>query len=382
MYGKILTKEEFEDMTVDFSAYEKVRSYLEKNLPSSTVKRVGRYVYVSDLEPAQIDDVFQTKMELFQHSVTKHVVYNSRKPYTVPAEILSHVRHIFGISSPLSNSLDVISSTVTTTSTPSLLADPNYLRKRYNIDSECTGENVALLTVLKLLPSNFFSPSDLDTFNEMYGLPSVKVKLETESSDSSCWSDPSNCAENNLDVQYASSTARYCSVRSSLLSPTSSLLSPTSSLLSPTSVYIHTHTHTLTQVHYAQLQESPSSIRINLDTASRVESFISSVLNILNSKSNQKRILSASYTIAGSALDPSTKSEIASLIQESTAQGTTFVVASGDDGARQAQGSCTLFDDTLLASPYAVVVGGTSWKSTQYVISLSLFFFFLVFLVT
>ena len=39
------------------------------------------------------------------------------------------------------------------------------------------------------------------------------------------------------------------------------------------------------------------------------------------------------------------------MIQEATAQGTTFVVASGDDGAKQASGSCDFFDDTSLASP-------------------------------
>ena len=176
--------------------------------------------------------------------------------HAIPLEISEHVRHIFGLSTSLHDALDMVSTRkFSTKDVPGLLADPNYLRARYDIDSECTGENVALLTVLKLIPNNYFSPTDLNTFNRLYGLPDVKVDLETSTSDSLCWSDPNDCAENNLDIQYASSTARYCSV------------------------------------HYAQLEED----RLNLATASRVEAFVSSVLNILDSSSsNRKRILSAS----------------------------------------------------------------------------------------
>ena len=331
MYGKILSKEEFESMRVDVDAYEKVRSYLKNEIPSARFDRVGRHLIVSGVSVKEIDRLFDTKMEMFRHKVTKHIVHNSLKRYTIPSEISEYVRHVFGLSSTLVDALDVVQQqqhkTRSTFDVPPLLADPNYLRNRYDIDSECTGENVALLTVLKLLPSNFFSPSDLNSFNIMYDLPTVKVDLETASSDSACWSDPDNCVENNLDVQYASSTARYCSV------------------------------------HYAQLEED----RLNLATASRLESFVGSVLNILDSTStNRKRILSASYTIAARAIPPSARQELADMIQESTAQGTTFVVASGDDGAKSASGTCSYFDDTSLASPYAVVVGGTSWKNSEY----------------
>ena len=310
---------------MDVEAWKKVESFLSENSISS-IKRIGRFVLVNDVRVEKVNRLFGTKMEMFRHDVTNHVVHNSLKSHAIPLEISKHVRHIFGLSTPLHDALDMVSTRKEgkLEDVPGLLADPNYLRERYDIDSECTGEDVALLTVLKLIQNNYFSPTDLNNFNRYYGLPDVKVDLETSTTDALCWSDPNDCAENNLDIQYASSTARYCSV------------------------------------HYAKLEED----RLNLATASRVEAFVSSVLNILDSSpSNRKRILSASYTIAASAIDPSARQELADMIQEATAQGTTFVVASGDDGAKQASGSCDFFDDTSLASPYAVVVGGT-WCSS------------------
>ena len=329
---------------MDVEAWKKVESFLAENSISS-IKRIGRFVLVNDVRVEKVNRLFGTKMEMFRHDVTNHVVHNSLKSHAIPLEISKHVRHIFGLSTSLHDALDMVSTRkFSTKDVPGLLADPNYLRARYDIDSECTGENVALLTVLKLIPNNYFSPTDLNTFNTLYGLPVVNVNLETSTSDSACWSDTNDCAENNLDIQYV---VRITSLSSVIISPRIS-----HRYASSTARYC--------SVHYAQLEED----RLNLATASRVEAFVSSVLNILDSStSNRKRILSASYTIAASAIDPSARQELADMIQEATAQGTTFVVASGDDGAKQASGSCDFFDDTSLASPYAVVVGGT-WCSS------------------
>ena len=53
------------------------------------------------------------------------------------------------------------------------------------------------------------------------------------------------------------------------------------------------------------------------------------------------------------------------MIEELTSQGYTFVVASGDDGARHELGNCSRFDETVFASPYAVVVGATNWDKRE-----------------
>ena len=108
MYGKILSKEEFESMRVDLDAYEKVRSYLKNEIPSARFDRVGRHLIVSGVSVKEIDRLFDTKMEMFRHKVTKHIVHNSLKRYTIPSEISEYVRHVFGLSSTLVDALDVV----------------------------------------------------------------------------------------------------------------------------------------------------------------------------------------------------------------------------------------------------------------------------------
>ena len=46
--------------------------------------------------------------------------------------------------------------------------------------------------------------------------------------------------------------------------------------------------------------------------------------------------------------------------------GFTFVAASGDDGAQGAGGNCSHFETTAFASPYAVMVGATSWDPYEF----------------
>ena len=65
-------------------------------------------------------------------------------------------------------------------------------------------------------------------------------------------------------------------------------------------------------------------------------------------------------------LDPSTKASFSELLKEYTSMGFTFVAASGDDGAQGAGGNGSHFEDTAFASPYAVMVGATSWDPYKF----------------
>jgi tripeptidyl-peptidase-1 len=85
---------------------------------------------------------------------------------------------------------------------------PAKLNEIYSIGNN-TGSGAVSQGVYASL-SQYFSPSDLSTFQTYFGLPkqSVKTSIGDHSSSSVCSSSPDSCAEGNLDVQYMTAVAQ------------------------------------------------------------------------------------------------------------------------------------------------------------------------------
>lgn len=86
--------------------------------------------------------------------------------------------------------------------------DPNIINRAYNVDSNQASAS-ATQCVFGAIEQNF-SPADLNQFQTYYSIPkqAVASTIGNHNLDSMCKSNPNNCIEGNMDVQYLMATAR------------------------------------------------------------------------------------------------------------------------------------------------------------------------------
>eukprot|EP00939_MAST-03C_sp_MAST-3C-sp1_P002630 g2630.t1 len=210
---------------------------------------------------------------------------------------------------------------------PGLTTDPGYLREHYNYQGEC--KSASKIYVLGLSDADKFSPDDFSRFGEKFhhtvSLP-IMLANKTINDYSTCEKNPEYCLNLNAVTQYISTGGPGC-----------------------------------------QIVFSRGSFGLtNLAGHSALETFVHSVAHLLSTSSLQKAVVVVPYVISTILQNANVRDTIANLILDLTANGFTLVVTAGNEGAIGADGNCTSFDASLLASPYTVVVGSTSWSPVSY----------------
>eukprot|EP00466_Bigelowiella_natans_P005681 jgi/Bigna1/40855/e_gw1.46.4.1 len=191
---------------------------------------------------------------------------------------------------------------------------PDLLNSFYSISTNEGSKSVSQALFESL--GQYYSPSDLSTFQNYFKLPSEKVSKDVggHASDTACSSNPNNCAEANLDVQYMMAVSQ----------------------VTPTTFW------------YIDNEDTPFL------------SFIEAVA----SDSNPPLVNSMSYGSIEGEVEESVLSSFSTEAMKLGTMGVTIFVSSGDDGvanfqARSDPSACGFNPSFPATCPYVTAVGAT-----------------------
>lgn len=192
---------------------------------------------------------------------------------------------------------------------------PPLLKSFYHIEPQLNVSALGSQCVYSTIDQNF-SPSNLRKFQTFYGLPPNPVSsvIGGHNSDSMCISNPNNCIEANLDVQYIMSSATNVST-------------------------MHSY---------------------DADTTNFIVNWIVSITNMVN----PPLVISISYGILELYLSTSFIKQFEIQAKILALQGVTLIAASGDDGAPgynvgTNSKNCGYYPMWPASSPYVLSVGAT-----------------------
>ncbi|RYG65186.1 hypothetical protein EON64_12455 [archaeon] len=200
-YGKYLSRDEVGRLTENRDSTVKIQQFLLKS--GATVVHTTPYgEYITALAPiATWQTLFATTFYDFEH-VEKNTKVQRCAHYSLPTDILDHVESVFNtVQLPPRMALKtLVSQPMNATAKGSVT--PSLLNSYYHITSN-TGNSLASQSLFESL-EQYYSPSDLTTFQKQFNLPVEAVAQDIGGyvSDQECLDDANNCAEANLDVQY------------------------------------------------------------------------------------------------------------------------------------------------------------------------------------
>jgi hypothetical protein len=217
LYGRHWTREQVADLTSNPEGTATVLSFLAA--AGATVVSESLYgEYITASAPIALwEDLFDTTFHVFTHirlDGSRNKVVRAEK-YSIPATLIPHVVAVFNtvqlpmksrrpLISPLNKRENKILNKTESRAVPVIhhFTIPSILNAAYKIDS-----NVASTAATQGLYESLdqsFSPADLLKFQTKHSYPDQPVirVIGGHSSDSACTSNPNDCAEANLDVQY------------------------------------------------------------------------------------------------------------------------------------------------------------------------------------
>jgi tripeptidyl-peptidase-1 len=316
--GKYWTNSEINELTTDVDAVSKVEAFLTNaGVAFRRVDASGNYIKATTAV-SQWESMFQTDIQKVG------AVDGSRAPLLravssvfMPDEISDSVAGIFRLSSlpPVMVSKPLPFENVTAqgfqAETP---VTPSGLKTYYNVD-ETGGSSSQKQCVFESL-GQYTSASDLSSFESQFQLPSKPIAedIGKHVDDDQCKSNPNNCGEANLDVQYM----------------------------------------------IAMAPETPLTHWYVEDGETIFEDWIEQVAQT----SNPPLVNSISYGGIEESVDKSVTSAFNTEAMKLGAQGVSVFVSSGDDGvanfqARSDATKCGYHPSFPASSPYVTAVGAT-----------------------
>ena len=208
-YGKHMTSEEIASLTSNPDARDAVAKYLISSgatIVSETLS--GEYV-TANAAISVWETMFNTEFFLFHQAngnTTKKIV--RAESYSIPINLHAHVDGVFNtIQMPLqpqerpSKPIQIGNDAKKVALDTGFML-PSKLRKFYNVGTT-RGSPSSTQAIFGAI-EQYFSPSDLRTFQRWAGLPlqAIASDIGQHTSDAVCLSTPETCAEANLDVQY------------------------------------------------------------------------------------------------------------------------------------------------------------------------------------
>ena len=327
-YGQHWSRDDVVDFTSNPEGRDAVVSYLNSN-GASVVSETLAGEYVTALAPVKVwEKIFKT--EFYSYIVTHydesvHTVIRAEE-YWIPRELDKHVASVLNTIEvltpvPISASRVPPASKIgkfASTGAPLGYMTPNTLRAYYNMSKAMGSINS---TQMIFASSNqYYSPKNLADFQRDHGFPVQPAVLEYggHSNDTKCRLINERCMEGNLDMQYIT----------------------TMSPLSPTMFWY---------------------------TDKWFTNFLIDISNILN----PPKVISFSYLAIESDITANAYRAFDDIAIRLSMMGTTFLAASGDDGANpwgvgNDLSKCAYFANFPAASQYVLAVGGTTVSSIAY----------------
>ena len=212
-YGHHMTKEEVVALTSNFEARDAVISHLAASSASFVTETLhGEYVTAS--APISVwESMFNTKFFMFHQSVDSGTIRKvvRAESYSIPIGLQHYVDGVLNTIQIPTHSLGhfrrlvrVIGDTkdIALTGAATSFMEPSVLKKFYNV-GDTQGSALSTQAIFAKA-DQYFSPSDLATFQTKFSLPLQKVAkvVGDSSSDVVCRTNPDLCDRGNLDIQY------------------------------------------------------------------------------------------------------------------------------------------------------------------------------------
>jgi tripeptidyl-peptidase-1 len=346
-FGRRLSRSELQKLRFDPSGYDTVRAWLRREAADANVALIPntRFLRVTAAKVVVERLVGCALSTLLRHKATGQEAWTfptkTSDKETLSAAIQPLVTSVIGVGDlPVSRLPAPPPGSLKLKTKPPLFITPSYLRTRYNIQSSCSAGSNQSVAFDKYLFTENFSPADLAKFQLKNGLPAAPITIHdgVPNNATACTSSETadSCDESNLDAQYLTSTAAGCPAM-------------------------------MVNTAGPKLDNSVANSNTNT-TAGAVDSDSGDAfgLGFLLLTDLEPQPISISYSISCTRSTTSFIQTFAYLLQEACALGFTIVVSSGDSGAQGFAGNCSYFDNSLLASPYVVVVGATQWDTAAY----------------
>lgn len=218
-YGHYLTKEEVQQTTTNPDSRDAVLSYLH-NKGAIVSHKTTSGDYVKATAPISLwENIFNTKFSRFTQTRKNGELDELIRAdnYSVPLELDCHLESVLNtVQVPYRMTRNLHApermKSVKTEANGQLdpfwgYATPAKIKAYYSIGAS-QGNKKSAQGVYSAV-GQYFSPSDLRSFQTSFGLPLQELakSIGGYSSDIKCVETPMNCAEGNLDVQYMMATS-------------------------------------------------------------------------------------------------------------------------------------------------------------------------------
>ena len=211
-YGKHMTSEEITELTSNKLSHDHVIKYL-KAAGATIVSETISKEYVTAAAPIGLwEKLLDTHFNVYHHVHESSNIVNMvvrSESYSVPFQLDKHVTSVFNTiqmpfsiwSQPIIVPIDDDKSGIRA-NFRSGFVNPAVLKAFYRINND-VGNSASTQAVFATI-GQYYSPADLQRFQELFSLIPQKVAVEIggQVSDSACISTPNKCAESNLDLQY------------------------------------------------------------------------------------------------------------------------------------------------------------------------------------
>jgi len=199
-YGNHLSLEEIGERFANTGAFERVLNWLKAKAVgrSFTIKSTINKEFVILTAPAEeLEELLSAEFYYYSHPETS-VAVKRTEGFSLPSEVAT--------------SIDFVGNTVHFPSTTTLIGayksqaqgtvSPSTIWSYYNVPSAPVSNAGATQSVFEALGQDF-SPSDLVSFQQQFNLKQTPIANVIGPNDpTQCSSNPDNCGEANLDVQY------------------------------------------------------------------------------------------------------------------------------------------------------------------------------------
>ena len=219
-YGQHLTRDQVTDMTINVESRDAVLHYLSTSgLVVKHVSSGGEFV-IAEAPITKLEKIFKTEFYHYEMSVESgfNRAYVRAEKYSVPSELDLHVESVLNIIEvPDFSHMPIMNPKLRSTSTSKAARglrsgsfgtsqlgtlDPGVLKLFYNMSESASGSSKSTQMVYASI-KQYFSPYDLKLFQTNTKTTVLAAtSVGGHASDIVCITDPSSCAEGNLDIQY------------------------------------------------------------------------------------------------------------------------------------------------------------------------------------
>eukprot|EP01127_Copromyxa_protea_P024021 TRINITY_DN927_c0_g1_i1.p1 TRINITY_DN927_c0_g1~~TRINITY_DN927_c0_g1_i1.p1 ORF type:complete len:467 (+),score=139.64 TRINITY_DN927_c0_g1_i1:3-1403(+) len=206
-YGEHYSFEQIGELTWDQEAIDAVHLFLRQHNVAKYQSKVapnGEYITVK-APISTLEKMFSAEFHVFKSESQSTQIVRSES-YTIPSHMESYIDLVHGIHNfPLYNKHSKIAGLVKAVDGS---VTPQLIWKTYNMPNSTDATPLADQAVFEGLGQSY-SPADLKQFQKTYKLHEQDIKkVIGPNSPNSCASDPNDCGEANLDVQYIMALAQ------------------------------------------------------------------------------------------------------------------------------------------------------------------------------